>query len=76
MASSADGAHLAVAREICESFLSWISAALAVNTEAERANLAALALATLEGFVLLDALKFDSGIQSALAGLALRGDLG
>ena len=61
----------AVAGSIFTTFLEWIAAALAVEREEDRAPLAALALAIIEGFVLFDALGDDSKLSAALAGLAL-----
>lgn len=61
-----------IARHICDDFYSWIASALQVEREEDRAPLAALALATMEGFILLDALDYGSKITSALEGIARR----
>lgn len=61
-----------IARQICDSFYEWIASALKVEKEEERAPMAALAFATIEGFVLLDALDYGSKITSALQGIAMQ----
>jgi AcrR family transcriptional regulator len=57
------------AQQIGEHFLAWISAALQVKDDSKRPKIAALALATIEGFVLLNALGFDEQIAGALEAL-------
>jgi AcrR family transcriptional regulator len=57
---------LAIAQQISDAFYFWIVAALRVKTESELESQAALALATIEGFVLLDGLKRESRIQHAM----------
>jgi AcrR family transcriptional regulator len=64
--------YRAIARQICDTFFSWIASALKVEREEDRAPMAALALATIEGFILLDALGDGSKITSALEGIAIR----
>lgn len=59
----------AIARQIGDTFLHWIAAALRVEREEDRAPLAALALATVEGLILFDALGDDAKIKAALAGV-------
>ncbi|MBC8161828.1 MAG: TetR/AcrR family transcriptional regulator [Roseiflexaceae bacterium] len=61
----------AIAQGICSSFLNWIAAALQVEPEQERAPLAALMLAILEGLIIFDALGDDATRTGALAGAAL-----
>jgi AcrR family transcriptional regulator len=60
-----------IARSICDGFFDWITATIKVEREADRIPLASLALATIEGLVLLDALDMDAKIDAALEGLAL-----
>jgi AcrR family transcriptional regulator len=63
--------YRAIAREICDCFFDWIASALKVEREEDRRPLASLAFATIEGFVLLDALGSGSLINSALEGVTL-----
>jgi AcrR family transcriptional regulator len=72
LSAGEDGSYRMIARQICDSFYVWIAAALQVEKEEERAPMAALAFATLEGFVLFDALNYSSKITSALKGIELR----
>ncbi len=62
----------AVARRIGDIFLAWISAALAVEREEDRAPTAALAFATTEGLVVLDAVDSGALIPLALQAFSLR----
>jgi AcrR family transcriptional regulator len=62
----------AAAQQIREIFFDWMAAVLKVEREAERKPLAALAFATIEGFVLLDALDSGSLIESALEGVEMQ----
>jgi AcrR family transcriptional regulator len=71
-AAGGEESYRTIARNICDSFLEWIAAALLVEREAERMPLASLAFATIEGLVLLDALEYGKRITSALEGIALR----
>lgn len=59
-----------IAQHICTTFLNWIASALAVEREEERAPLAALTLAIVEGFIVFDALGDDAKRTVALAGVA------
>jgi AcrR family transcriptional regulator len=61
-----------IALKIWNDFFGWIAAALKVEREEDRLPLAALALATTEGFMLLDALDCGSIITNALEGLKIR----
>jgi AcrR family transcriptional regulator len=72
LAANEEGSYASIARHICDDFLSWISAALKVEREADRIPMAALTMATIEGFVLLDTLSYGSLITSALEGIALQ----
>jgi AcrR family transcriptional regulator len=72
LAADEEGTYATIARHICDDFLSWIAAALMVEREADRIPMAALTMATIEGFVLLDTLNYDSLVVSALEGLALQ----
>ena len=60
-----------VAQQILNSFSHWIAAGLRVENEEQRAPLAALMLALIEGFVLFDTLGADATRALALAGVAL-----
>ena len=60
-----------IALKIWNNFFGWIAAALKVEREEDRLPLAALALATTEGFMLLDALDCGSIITNALEGLKM-----
>ncbi|MFZ2489634.1 MAG: TetR family transcriptional regulator [Anaerolineae bacterium] len=64
--STASEAYRTIARQICDSFYDWINSVLIVEKDEERAPMAALAFATIEGFVLLDSLGYDAKITSAL----------
>ena len=59
-----------IGRSIGDGFYTWIAAALQVEPEEERPSKASLALAMLEGLVVLDAFGLDTRIESALDGLA------
>jgi AcrR family transcriptional regulator len=61
-----------IARKIWNDFFGWIAAAIQVKREKDRIPLAALAFATTEGFLLLDALGCDSIITEALEGIKIR----
>ena len=55
-----------IARQICDGFYSWITSSLEVEKDEDRESMAALAFATIEGFVLLDALDYGAKVTSAL----------
>ena len=59
------------ARHIANTFVTWIAGALIVEREDDRAPLAALTLAIIEGCIIFDALGDDSTSTVALAGIAL-----
>jgi len=61
----------AAAQQIRDIFFDWMAAVLKVQREEERKPLAALAFATIEGLVLLDALDSGTLIASALEGVKL-----
>lgn len=61
----------AIARQIADTFLRWIAAALSVELEEDRAPLAALTLAIVEGFMIFESLGDDAKRTAALAGFAL-----
>lgn len=73
-ALSADGAssYTAIAKKICEDFFRWMAESLKVDREEERIPLAALAFATTEGLMVLDALGSGSIIARALEGIEIR----
>lgn len=58
-----------IAGQICDGFLAWIAASLAVDKESERAPLAAVVFAMIEGLVLLDGMGAESTTKAALAGM-------
>lgn len=70
-ASAAGGteSHREIAKRIFQDYFDWVFRALSVESEKDRIALAALVIAIIEGFVLMDA--FDSGdyISKALEGL-------
>ncbi len=68
-AAGGDALYQTVASRIFDDFYAWIEASIRVEREADRAPTASLALATLEGLVLLDALGLDARIKSAMEGL-------
>lgn len=75
LAASAAGGeeyYRTIARQICDIFFDWIASALKVEREEDRISLAAFAFATIEGFVLLDMLGYDSLIACGLGGVAIR----
>ena len=63
--------YAAVCQTIFKGFLDWISSVLQVEDENERKPMASLALATIEGVVLLDALNYNREIEEAIKGLSL-----
>ncbi|CAM2009294.1 TetR/AcrR family transcriptional regulator [Acanthopleuribacter pedis] len=70
-ASAGETTMTTVASEIMTSFYQWVSNNLRVEDPAFREPLAGLALATVEGCVLLEAVGGETKIKSAMAGLAL-----
>lgn len=70
-ATGRDSFYRDIARELCESFYRWVADAIVVPGEKDRAALASLAFATMEGFVLLDAIGLESHIEAALQGVRL-----
>ena len=70
--STASETYRLIAKQICDGFYDWITSVLKVEKEEERAPMAALAFATIEGFVLLDALGYGSKVTSALKGITIR----
>jgi len=70
LSTGKDECYRRAAQKICELFQGWIASALKVEREEDRLPMAALALATMEGFVLLDALEGSEQIALALAALA------
>jgi AcrR family transcriptional regulator len=72
LSAEGEGGYNATAQKICDDFFRWIASALQVEREEDRIPLAALAFATTEGFMVLDALGSASIIASALSGLAIR----
>lgn len=67
--STVSEAYRMIARQICDSFYDWINSVLVVEEDEEREPMAALAFATIEGFVLLDSLGYNATITSALKGI-------
>ena len=67
--SASQESYRLIAQQIAEQFYEWIAALLQVDQESERAPTAALAFATIEGFVLLDALGSGKKIGLALESL-------
>jgi len=72
LAAEGNEAYRAIALQLWSDFLGWIASALKVEQEKDRLPLAALALATTEGFMLLDALGCGPIIAQALQGLKIR----
>jgi AcrR family transcriptional regulator len=72
LSSGAEAACHAAAQQIRDIFFDWMTAVLKVEREEERKPLAALAFATIEGLVLLDALDSGSLIESALEGVKMQ----
>jgi AcrR family transcriptional regulator len=58
-----------VARQISNSFFDWICLSIYVDDESDRKPKAALVFATVEGFVLLEALDHQGLIETALTAL-------
>jgi len=71
-AAHGDTLYQNIGRNIGEGFFEWIAVALQVDREEDRWAVASLALATLEGLVLLDALGMDAKVEAALEGLTRR----
>ncbi len=70
--STAHETYRLIARQICDNFYEWIFSVLKTDKAEERAPMAALAFATIEGFVLMDALDYGSKVASALEGISKR----
>lgn len=72
LAANDEETYGTLSRHIYDDFLRWTALALQVEREEEREALASLAMVTVEGFVLLDALNYTSQITKALEGIALQ----
>jgi AcrR family transcriptional regulator len=72
LAAEKKESYSAIARKIWNDFFGRIASALQVEREEDHIPLAALALATTEGFMLLDALGCGSIITNALEGIKIR----
>ena len=70
--SASQESYRLIAQQIAEQFYEWIAALLQVDQESERAPKAALAFATIEGFVLLDALSSGEKVELALESIETR----
>lgn len=70
--SATEGVYHAITRQIGDNFLAWIASALLVTAEENRTPIAALAFATIEGFIVLDALGQETIIAHALNGIKIR----
>ena len=64
--------YRSIARQIGDGFYQWLASALKVEAEEDRAPLAALAFAAIEGFVFLDAIDESSIIASALEAIGMQ----
>jgi len=62
--------HRAVAGQIADGFLAWAAGRLQVERESDRAALAAVLLATVDGLALLDAVGRGAAADSAATALA------
>ena len=71
LAAGGEVTYRQIAKQICDSYLDWIAASLAVKRAEDRRAKAALVLATLEGFVLLDGLGSRDLIDHALEALTM-----
>lgn len=69
LSAAGEESYRAIARHIGDGFYQWLASALRVEAEEERASMAALAFAIIEGFVFLDAVDEGSIIASALEGI-------
>lgn len=65
-ANASEAPYRAIAQQLGKRFYAWLAAALWVESEAERASLAALAFVTIEGLVFLDAIGEHALIAQAL----------
>lgn len=74
-ASAADGeaSYRLMARQIMDNFFEWVQTALHVDNEVDRLPMAALALATAEGFAVLDIVDSNHLIQHALKAIEIPG---
>jgi AcrR family transcriptional regulator len=72
LTAEGNSSYTAMAQKICNDFYLWMASAIQVEREEDRLELAALAFATTEGFMVLDALGSGSIIDSALKGLLVR----
>lgn len=66
-----DDALRGIAREICDLFCAWIASVLEVDREENKVPMISLAFSTLEGFVLMDTLNYDTIINNALVGIRI-----
>lgn len=74
LAAGGDESCQGIAQRISDIFCAWIASALEVEREEERMPMASFVFATVEGFVLLDAMDCGSQITSALE--AIRAHMG
>ena len=72
MSSQGESFYTAIAKQICDDFFRWMARTLKVDCEEQRIPLAALAFATTEGLMVLDALGSASIVEKALAGIELK----
>jgi AcrR family transcriptional regulator len=71
LSAAGEESYRSIARQIGDGFYQWLAAALQVEREEERAPMAALAFAVIEGFVFLDAIDESWIIAGALEGIGL-----
>ena len=69
LSAAGEEPYRAIARQIGDGFYQWLAAAVQVEEEEERAAMAALVFAVIEGFVFLDAIDESPIIASALEGI-------
>jgi AcrR family transcriptional regulator len=72
LTAEGESSYVVVAQKICNDFYLWMASAMLMECEQDRLELAALAFATTEGFMVLDALGSGSIVDSALKGLTVR----
>jgi hypothetical protein len=69
LSAAGEESYRSIARQIGDGFYQWLVSALQVESEEERAPMAALAFVAIEGFVFLDSIDERTIIASALEGI-------
>lgn len=67
LSANKDEPYYSIARQIGDTFYEWIDKAIIIKDHNEREEILSMALVTVEGFVVLNALGFDCRIEKAMS---------